>query len=92
MVALEQMVNLKMPCIAGALSSLGLERSFLEVWRSVAHLGTSVAPEKTGSGFFASTHMLCSRSGFHFSCMQADSFHTGDSVKTWMVSNGLIFP
>lgn len=46
------MVNLKMPYAAGALSSLGVERPFLQVGFSLAHLGTSVALEKTGSGFF----------------------------------------
>lgn len=41
-----------MPYVAGSLSSLGVGRSFLEVGFSLAHLGASVAPEKTGIGFF----------------------------------------
>lgn len=41
------MVNLKMRYVVGALSSCGAERSSLEVGFSLAHLGPSVAPEKT---------------------------------------------
>lgn len=46
------MVSFKMSYGAGALSSLGVERSFVKVGINLAHLGTSVVTGKTGSGFF----------------------------------------
>lgn len=66
------MVKLKMSYDAGALSSLEVERSFVEVGCNVAHLGTSVATGRTGSGFFyANTQVLHTRKEFQSNCLQA---------------------
>lgn len=54
-----------MPYIAGALSSLGAERSSIEVGFSLVHLGASMASEETRSDFF-NTQILCSRREFPF--------------------------
>lgn len=65
------MVNLKMPYVVGALSPLGAEGSFLEAGFSLAHLGTSVAPEKYENvdGFKLLTFAIIPKSHQKWECL-----------------------
>lgn len=71
------------------MSSLGAERSFIEVGFSLIHLDASMASEETESGFFFNTQILCSRRKFPLIWRNGINFI---NMKTWMASKDLISP